>query len=87
MATYVERDVRQILNVGSLREFERFIRLAASYNGQLVNKTDPARGIGVTAKTIDQWLSALQASNQVELLEPYFANMANGSSVSQALLL
>jgi predicted AAA+ superfamily ATPase len=75
LATYVERDVRQILNVGSLREFERFIRLAASYNGQLVNKADLARGIGVTAKTIDQWLSVLQASNQVELLEPYFANI------------
>jgi uncharacterized protein len=75
LATYIERDVRQILNVGSLREFERFIRLAASCNGQLLNKTELARGIGVTSKTIDQWLSVLQASNQIELLEPYFANI------------
>lgn len=75
LATYVERDVRQLLNVGSLRDFERFMRLCATYNGQLLNKTEIARGVGVTSKTVDQWLSVLQASNQIALLEPYFANV------------
>ncbi len=75
LATYIERDVRQILNVASLRDFERFVRLCASYNGQLLNKTELARGVGVTSKTIDQWLSVLHASNQVALLEPFFANV------------
>ena len=75
LATYVERDVRQLLNVGSLRDFERFMRLCATYNGQLLNKTEIARGVGVSSKTIDQWLSVLQASNQIALLEPYYANL------------
>jgi len=75
LATYIERDVRQILNVSSLRDFERFVRLCAAYNGQLLNKTDLARGVGVSSKTIDQWLSVLQASNQVALLEPHYANV------------
>lgn len=75
LATYVERDVRQLLNVGSLRDFERFMRLCATYNGQLLNKTEIARGVGVSSKTVDQWLSVLQASNQVALLEPYFAKL------------
>lgn len=75
LATYIERDVRQLLNVSSLRDFERFIRLCAAHNGQLLNKTELARGVGVTSKTIDQWLSVLHASNQIALLEPYFANL------------
>jgi uncharacterized protein len=75
LATYIERDVRQLLNVASLRDFERFVRLCATYNGQLLNKTELARGVGVTSKTIEQWLSVLQASNQIALLEPYFANL------------
>lgn len=75
LATYIERDVRQLLNISSLRDFERFIRLCAAYNGQLLNKTELARGVGVTAKTIEQWLSVLHASNQIALLEPYFANL------------
>lgn len=75
LATYIERDVRQILNVSSLRDFERFVRLCAAQNAQLLNKTEIARGVGVTSKTIDQWLSVLQASNQIALAEPYFGNV------------
>jgi hypothetical protein len=74
-ATYLERDVRQILNVGSRRDFDRFMRLAAARSGQLLNKTDLARDVGVSAKTIADWLSVMTASNQISLLEPYFANV------------
>ncbi|HET8933234.1 MAG TPA: DUF4143 domain-containing protein [Polyangiales bacterium] len=85
LATYIERDVRQILNVGSLREFERFIRLCATYNGQRLNRSEIARGVGITSKTVDQWLSVLQASNQVALLDPYFANLGKRAVKSPKL--
>ena len=74
LATYIERDVRQILNIGSLRDFDRFMRVCATRTGQVVNKTDIAKDVGVSPKTIHEWLSVLQASNQLLLLEPYFAN-------------
>lgn len=75
LATYLERDVRQILNVSSLRDFERLLRASAVRSGQLLNKVDLARDVGIAGKTAGEWLSVLQASNQVFLLEPYFENI------------
>ncbi|MDX2022581.1 MAG: ATP-binding protein [Deltaproteobacteria bacterium] len=75
LSTYLERDVRQILNVTSLRDFERFIRACASRTAQLLDKASLARDVGVSAKTINEWLSVLEASNQIQLLEPYFENL------------
>lgn len=75
VSTYLERDVRQILNVTSLRDFERFIRACAAQSGQILNKTELARDVGVSQKTITDWLSVLEASNQIALLEPYFGNI------------
>lgn len=74
LATYLERDVRTLLQVGSLRDFERFVRACALRSGQLLNKANLARDVGVSAPTGNQWLSVLQASNQVFLLEPWFSN-------------
>ena len=74
LATYLERDVRQIVNVTSLRDFERFLRLVAVRNGQLLNLSDIAKDVGSSANTIKQWISILEASNQIFLLEPYFSN-------------
>jgi len=74
-ATYLERDVRQILNVSSLRDFDRFMRAVAVRSGQLLNKTELGKEVGVSARTINEWLSVLQATNQITLLEPYFANV------------
>ncbi len=76
LATYLERDVRQILNVTSLRDFERFIRILASRSGNLLNKSDLARDVGVSVKAIGDWLSVLQASGQIAILEPWFTNIA-----------
>lgn len=76
LATYLERDVRQILNVASLRDFERFIRVLAPRNGQILNKSEVARDTGVSVKAVGDWLSVLQASNQVSLLEPWFHNFS-----------
>lgn len=75
VATYLERDVRQILNVQSLRDFERFLRSCAARSGQLLNLSDLARDVGMKAQTARDWLSVLEASNQVSLLEPYFENV------------
>jgi hypothetical protein len=74
LTTYLERDVRQILNVTSLRDFERFIRILASRSGNMLNKTDIARDVGVSTKAIGDWVSVLEASGQIILLEPWFSN-------------
>ncbi len=75
LATYIERDVRQLLNVGKLRDFERFLRACAVRSGQLLNKSDLARDVGISPSTAGEWLSVLVASNQLDLLEPWFANV------------
>ena len=74
LATYLERDVRQILRVGSLRDFERFIRILAARPAAMLNRSDVARDVGVAVKTIGEWLSVLAASGQIALLEPWYAN-------------
>jgi predicted AAA+ superfamily ATPase len=75
VATYLERDVRLALRVGNLRDFERFVRACALRSSQLLNLTDLARDVGIAGSTAREWLSVLEASNQVMLLEPYFNNL------------
>lgn len=72
--TYVERDVRQILQVKDLLQFERFIKLTASRIGQLVNYSSLASDVGVSAVTIKEWISVLEATYILVRLEPYFDN-------------
>ncbi len=84
-ATYLERDVRQILNVKHLRDFDRFMRAAAIRSGQLLNKTELGKEVGISGKTIDQWLSVLQATNQITLLEPYSSNIGKRLAKSPKL--
>jgi predicted AAA+ superfamily ATPase len=74
LATYLERDVRSLTNVGSLRDFERFLRACALRSANLLNKADLARDVGIAPSTANQWLSMLEASGQVVLLEPWFSN-------------
>lgn len=74
VATYLERDVRSLANVGSLRDFERFLRACALRSANMLNKADLARDIGISPSTANQWLSMLEASGQVVLLEPWFSN-------------
>ncbi len=73
-ATYLERDVRSLANVGSLRDFERFLRACALRSANLLNKADLARDVGISPSTANQWLSMLEASGQAVLLEPWFSN-------------
>lgn len=74
LSTYLERDVRSLANVGSLRDFERFLRACALRSGNLLNKADLARDVGIAPSTAAQWLSVLEVSGQVVLLEPWFSN-------------
>ena len=76
VATYLERDVRQLLQVSSLRDFERFLRAAAFRSAQLLNRADLARDTGVSGSTAAAWMSVLEASHQLLLLEPWFGNRA-----------
>lgn len=73
---YLERDVRQLVNVTDLATFERFVHHVAIRTGQILNISDLARDVGVSVPTILRWLSVLQASYQVFLLQPYHANIS-----------
>ncbi len=72
--TYVERDVRQILNIGNLNRFEKLLRLCAGRIGQLLNMSSLAVEVGVDVKTIDAWLSVLETSFILFRLQPYYEN-------------
>jgi len=74
LATYLERDVRALTNVGNLRDFERFVRACALRSANLLNKADLARDVGIAPSTANHWLSMLETSGQVVLLEPWFSN-------------
>jgi predicted AAA+ superfamily ATPase len=74
LATYLERDVRALANVGSLRDFERFLRACALRSANMLNKAELARDVGIAPSTANQWLSILEASGQAVLLEPWFSN-------------
>lgn len=87
LATYLERDVRSLANVGSLRDFERFLRACALRSANLLNKADLARDIGIAPSTANQWLSMLEASGQAVLLEPWFSNRTKSIVKSPKLYL
>lgn len=75
VATYLERDVRNLANVGSLRDFERLLRAAAARCAQSLNLSELARDVGISPSTARQWVGVLQASNQILLLEPYHRSL------------
>jgi predicted AAA+ superfamily ATPase len=73
-ATYVERDVRQILNLKDLSAFQKFLRLLAGRIGQIINFSSLANDTGVSSVTIKHWCSVLQASYIIYELRPYYRN-------------
>lgn len=74
LQTYLERDVRTLRQVGDLTQFQGFLRALASRSGQLLHVTDLSRDLGVAVNTVKAWLSVLEATFQVLILRPYFAN-------------
>lgn len=73
--TYLERDVRTIRQVGDLSQFRSFLRALAARTAQLLSLTDLARDLGIAVNTVKAWLSVLEATYQVIVLRPYFANV------------
>lgn len=72
LETYVERDVRSLIRIKDLMKFHRFLQLCAGRTGQIINLSGLGNELGVTHKTIRQWVSILEASYLVYLLPPYF---------------
>lgn len=74
LQTYLERDVRQLLDIGNLRLFETFLSLAAARHGQEWNMADLSRQSGVSQPTVKSWAAVLEASYIAFFLPPYFRN-------------
>lgn len=74
--TYVERDVRDLANIGNLETFQRFVRLCAGRSGQLLNLSSLALDAGISHTTAKSWISILQAGFIIHLLPPHFANFS-----------
>lgn len=74
VATYLERDVRQIRNIPDLRAFNQFLALAASRHGQEFHPAELARDLGITQPTAKSWAGVLEASYVAHLLPPWFRN-------------
>ena len=72
--TYLERDVRDLLNVGDIEGFGRFVRLCAGRSGQLLNASSLAADAGISHTTVRRWLSILEASFVIHLLRPHHRN-------------
>jgi predicted AAA+ superfamily ATPase len=74
VATYLERDVRNILRVVDLQDFNRFVRACALRSSQVLNYSDLARDTGIAPNTARKWLGLLQTSAVVTLIETYYGN-------------
>ncbi len=73
--TYIQRDVRDIVNISDDIGFNRFLRAVAARTGQLLNYSDMARDVDIDHKTAKSWLSVLETSGLVYLLQPYYRNV------------
>ena len=74
--TYIERDVRQLINVRDLSAFQRFVRMCAARTGQLLNLSSLSTDCGITHNTAAAWISVLEASYIIFQLRPHFANFS-----------
>ena len=74
--TYLEKDLRQLINIKDLSLFQKFLRLCAGRNGQLVNCSELSNVTGINIRTVQSWLSILEASYIIFLLKPYHKNFS-----------
>lgn len=74
MESYLERDVRSLLNIRNLHQFHRFLQICAGRTGQILNMSGLGNEIGVSHKTIREWISVLEASYIIFLLKPFHRN-------------
>ena len=74
--TYIERDIRQIINVRDLTLFERFLKLCAGRSGQLLNATNLGNEAGINQSTVREWLSVLETSFIISRIQPHHRNLS-----------
>lgn len=74
--TYIERDLRQLVAIKDLNRFQHFIKLCAGRSGQLLNVNSLANDAGISHTTARNWLSVLEASYIIFLLQPYYSNIS-----------
>lgn len=74
LQTYLERDVRQLINVRDLVQFQRFLRLCAGRTGQLLNLSALGEEAGLSHNTVREWISVLEASYILHRLPPHHRN-------------
>ncbi|MFA6938093.1 MAG: ATP-binding protein [Treponema sp.] len=80
--TYLERDVRSILNIKNLQKFELFLTLLAGRTGQLLNLASLSGDVGVSSTTLSEWISVLESSHIIFKLTPWFGNIGKRLSKS-----
>jgi len=72
--TYLERDVRSMMNIPNLRDFEKLLRLLAAYTSHELNYSSLSNKLGISVPTVKRWVSVLEASYIIFLLPPFFNN-------------
>lgn len=76
IATYVERDARQLINIRDLSAFQRFVKMCAARTGQILNLSSLASDCGITHNTAASWISVMEASYLIYLLRPHHRNFS-----------
>jgi len=74
VSTYIERDVRQIINIENIVSFQKFLKLCAARTGNIINYASLARDCDISPHTAKAWLSVLESSYIIKLLQPYHKN-------------
>jgi len=80
--TYLERDIKSIYDIGNLRDFQRFMQLLAARCSQILNLSTLASDLGITVNTVKRWISVLESSRIIYLLNPYYNNL--GKRITKA---
>ncbi len=75
--TFLERDLRQLAQVGDLASFERFLKVSAARTGQVLNVSELAKDCGVSSPTAQKWLSILERAYVIKLVQPYYNNLTS----------
>ena len=76
ISTYLEKDVSRMINVGRLDDFRKFMRIVALRTSQQLDYTEIANAVGIDARTSKSWISILEASGIIMVLQPYTSNLA-----------
>lgn len=77
LRTFIERDVRELINIKDLNKLENFIKVLASTTGEELNINNISKIVGIDNKTVESWLSILIVSNIITMLEPYYEDSIN----------